>query len=117
MQNLQIPTTDEIRSAVRAELSDFFSNFHLQPQPEAEEIGRGAEFASRITGKAVPTIYSLCHERKIPHSKQGKDLYFSKTELLKWLRDGKRKTQSELALEAENFSTEKSKQTKIGVAI
>ncbi len=113
MQNLQIPTTDEIRSAVRAELSEFFSNFHFQPQPEVDEIGRGAEFASRITGKAVPTIYSLCHQRKIPHFKQGKDLYFRRSELLKFISDGKRKTQFELALEAESFSSEKHKQLKI----
>ncbi len=61
-------------------------------------------------GKAVPTIYSLCHQRKIPHFKQGKDLYFRRSELLKFISDGKRKTHSELALEAETFSPEKSRQ-------
>ncbi len=79
-------------------------------QPEPDEIG-GIELAVKITGKAKPTIYGLVHSRSIPHSKQGKRLYFSRKELLDWLRAGKRKTQSELALEAENFSSDKS-QTK-----
>lgn len=100
--SLAIPTTEDIQNIFRTELQNFFSNFQLQPKTEADEndIGKGAEFASRITGKAVPTIYDLVSKRSIPHFKRGKDLYFSKTDLLQWLRDGKRKTQSEIADEA-----------------
>ena len=110
---LTIPTTDDIRTAVRAELSDFFASFNFHPQPELEDIGKGAEFASQITGKAVPTIYDLVHKRLIPHSKNGKDLYFSRKELIEWLRSGKRKTISEIALDAQNFSNPK--QSKLNV--
>ncbi len=102
---LTIPTTDDIRIAVRDELATFFSTFQFQPQPETDDIGKGADFASKITGKAVPTIYDLVHKRLIPHSKRGKDLYFSRNELIQWLKSGKRKTQTELSLDAENFST------------
>lgn len=115
MQNLFLTqlSTVEIRELFRDELANFFSqNQTIAPQPETDDIGKGAEFASRVTGKAVPTIYDLVHKRLIPHSKRGKDLYFSKSELLQWLKDGKRKTQSEIALEAENFSPEKSRQSK-----
>jgi len=101
---LTIPTTDEIRAAVRDELATFFSSHQFQPQPEPDEIG-GIDLAVKITGKAKPTIYCLVHERKIPHSKQGKQLYFSRKELTDWLKAGKRKTQAELALDAENFSS------------
>ncbi|HSK72089.1 MAG TPA: helix-turn-helix domain-containing protein [Pyrinomonadaceae bacterium] len=104
MTNLQIPTADDIRAAVRDELATFFSNFQLQPQPEQDEIGKGAEFASKITGKAVPTIYDLVHKRLIPHSKRGKDLYFSRKELINWLKSGKRKTQSEIAADAQSYN-------------
>lgn len=101
---LTIPTTDDIRAAVRDELTAFFSTFQLQSKTDQDEIGKGAKFASKITGKAVPTIYYLCHERLIPHSKQGKDLYFSRNELIKWMTaDGKRKTQSEIQNQAEKF--------------
>lgn len=101
---LTIPTTDDIRSVVRGELKDFFSSFQFQPKTETDDIGKGAEFASKITGKAVPTIYDLVHKRLIPHSKVGKDLYFSRNDLIQWLKDGKRKTTAEIQSEANDLS-------------
>ena len=98
---LNIPTTDDIRAAVRDELAAFFSTFPLQQKIDLEEIGKGAEYAAKITGKAVPTIYDLVHKRLIPHSKRGKDLYFSKTDLLAWIKAGKRKTASEIQAAAQ----------------
>lgn len=97
---LTIPSTDDIRAAVRDELATFFSTYQVKPTEETDEIGRGAEFASKITGKAVPTIYDLVHKRLIPHSKRGKDLYFSRNELRRWMLEDRRKTEKELALEA-----------------
>lgn len=117
MQNLFLTqlSTVEIRELFRDELLYFFSQNQFvaaNPQSETDDIGKGAEFASKITGKAVPTIYDLVHKRLIPHSKRGKDLYFSRSELLQWLKDGKRKTQAEIALDAENFSRDNSRQSK-----
>jgi predicted DNA-binding transcriptional regulator AlpA len=101
MENLSLLTTEEIRAAVRDELTDFFASNQLDPRPELEEFG-GVELASKITGKAVATIYDLVSKRKIPHSKQGKKLYFSKKELLAWIQSGKRKTSAEIEAEAES---------------
>ncbi len=112
---LTIPTTDDIRAVVDAALTEFFSSYPIQPKSETDEIG-GIELAIEITGKAKPTIYSLCAGNLIPHSKRGKKLYFYRAELLAWLKDGKRKTHSELALDAENFSPNISKQNKSVVA-
>ncbi len=112
MPNFEIPTIDEIRAAVRDEMQVFAAAYPFQPQIEADEIG-GIDLAVQLTGKAKATIYSLCHARLIPHSKQGKQLYFSRKELLEWLKAGKRKTQNEIALEAENFSPENPDKLKI----
>lgn len=101
---LTIPSTDDIRNVVYETLTEYFSKNPIQPKTETDEIGKGAEFASKITGKAVPTIYDLVHKRLIPHSKQGKDLYFSRNELTKWMiKDGRRKTVSDIRNEAEKF--------------
>ncbi len=110
MPNFEIPTLEEIRAAIRDEMQIFVSAHQSQPQTEPDEIG-GVDLAVKITGKAKPTIYSLCHARLIPHSKQGKQLYFSRKELTDWLKSGKRKTQSQLALDAENFSPTNSRQS------
>jgi predicted DNA-binding transcriptional regulator AlpA len=97
MQKIEFPilTTEEIRNAVRSELADFFIANNFLIQPEADEIGDVA-FASKITGKAIPTIYDLVSKRLIPHSKKGKKLYFSKRELIDWINSGKRKTTAEI---------------------
>ena len=63
--------------------------------------------ASELLGLALPTLYALTSSRRIPHSRKGKKLYFSKTELTEWVKSGKRKTISEIETEAENFTSKK----------
>ena len=97
---LSIP---EVRQLFREELENYFAeNRTGETITKTDEIG-GIDLAIEITGLAKPTIYGLVSERKIPHSKQGKRLYFSRQELLEWLKQGKRKTQTEIKIEAENF--------------
>lgn len=101
MQNLVFTqlSIPEFQQIVRNELERFFAEQSLQKTNEADEIG-GVELAMEITGKAKPTIYDLVHKRLIPHSKQGKQLYFSRRELLDWIQSGKRKTASEVLSDA-----------------
>ena len=105
MQNLVFTQLSilEVRELFRDELENFFTGKRIgEPGPRTEEIG-GIELAIEITGLAKPTIYGLVSERKIPHSKQGKRLYFSRQELTEWLKQGKRKTNAEIAIEAANY--------------
>ena len=90
-----IPTNEEIRAAVRDELTAFFVLNHFQSQPEQDEIG-GVKEAALWVNKAPATIYDLVSKRLIPHSKRGKQLYFSKKELLAWISSGKRRTSAEI---------------------
>jgi predicted DNA-binding transcriptional regulator AlpA len=89
-------TAEEIRHLFRDEIERFFGTADSRTKPDVDETGKGAAFASRITGKAIPTIYSLVHQRLIPHSKRGGDLYFSRSELEEWIRSGRRKTRAEI---------------------
>lgn len=93
-------TIDDISRAIRDELKSYFEQ---QEEKEREDEIGGIELALEVTKLAKPTIYGLVSERKIPHSKRGKKLYFSRKELLIWLTNGKRKTQDEIAEEAVNF--------------
>lgn len=104
MQNLVFTqlSVPEVRQLFREELQEFFKR-QSTPQNTDDEIG-GLELAEHITGLKRPTIYNLVSERQIPFSKKGKRLYFYKKDLLKWLEQGKRKTQTELAAEAGNYS-------------
>lgn len=97
-------TIPELRQLFREELDSYFAGTPAnKTQPEPQDEISGIEPAMNLTGLAKATIYSLTSKGEIPHSKKGKRLYFSKQELLAWIREGKRKTQSEIQLEAQKF--------------
>jgi excisionase family DNA binding protein len=52
--------------------------------------------AATLTNLAVPTLYGLVHRRKIPSYRQGKRLYFLKSEILAWIKAGRRATIQEM---------------------
>ena len=52
---------------------------------------------------AVPTIYGLIHKMEIPYSKQGKRLYFLKSDLFEWIKSGRRKTMAEIKIDADSY--------------
>ena len=76
--------------------------------PIAEEFLTVQETANFLD-LAVPTIYSMVSEAKIPVNKRGKRLYFSKSELKTWIKEGRKKTNAEIAREADSYIHNKSK--------
>ena len=102
MQNLVLTqlSTPELQQIICDAVKTALAEQSLKQTTETDIIG-GVELAMEITGKAKPTIYDLVHKRLIPHSKRGKQLYFSRRELLEWINSGKRKTVSEIQLDAQ----------------
>lgn len=71
-----------------------------EPQPEADQlltVDQCAEFLNL----SKPTIYSLISKGEIPVMKRSKRCYFSRTELVQYLKEGRKRTLSETAKEAE----------------
>lgn len=105
MQNLVFTqlSIPEVRQLFREELQIFFAENckNQSQQPDFDETG-GVEFAAKVTGLAIPTIYTKVSLRQIPHSKPrgSKKLIFSRRDLENWMREGKRRTASEIATEA-----------------
>ena len=58
----------------------------------------------------VNTLYEKTSLKLIPHFKKGGKLLFVREELLKWVREGKVNTLSELQAQAVNYDTKKRKQ-------
>jgi excisionase family DNA binding protein len=56
---------------------------------------------------SVPTIYGLVSRSEIPVSKKGKRLYFSKQELTDWVKEGRKKTLTEINTEASIYLKKK----------
>ncbi len=59
--------------------------------------------AAQFLHLSKQTIYGLVSKGQIPHMKRGKILYFSKVELLEYLKAGRKKTISETEGEAESY--------------
>lgn len=78
---------------------DSIEKILLNPQPvpnqESNDFLTVAETAAFLN-LAVPTIYGLVHQGKIPSYKRSKRLYFSKAEIIFWVEDGRRKTAPEI---------------------
>ncbi|MBB2146835.1 helix-turn-helix domain-containing protein [Pedobacter sp. LMG 31464] len=58
--------------------------------------------ASELVTLAVPTLYSKVSLKEIPFCKKGKRLYFSKSELLKWVKSGVQETNGNIVNGVEN---------------
>ena len=68
-------------------------------QRAAEEL-LTVKQAAELLKLSVPTIYGYVQRQEIPVSKRGKRLYFSKQELLDWVKEGRKKTLSEIEEQA-----------------
>ncbi len=62
----------------------------------------GVTDAAEFLNLTVPTIYSKVSRGELPVMKRSKKLYFSKFDLMNYLKKGRRKTNHEMQEEANN---------------
>ena len=67
------------------------------------------EEATDFVGVALGTMYEYTSKRIIPHYKKGKRLFFFKSELSEWLKEGKVKTLKDIDQEAKDYLLNKNK--------
>ena len=91
-----------------AEIKHMIQNVQVYESKD-KSIPIGIEEASRIIGKAKPTIYALVRQRKIPCYKYGKKLYFFEEELLEWISKGKKKTLQQIESEVLKYNHDRNK--------
>jgi excisionase family DNA binding protein len=63
--------------------------------------------AAGFLNLTVPTVYSKVSKNELPVMKRSKRLYFSRNELLDYLKAGRKKTHSEIEQEAETYLKKK----------
>ncbi|TXK29852.1 helix-turn-helix domain-containing protein [Pontibacter qinzhouensis] len=71
-----------------------------QQPPQERELLLNVSQAAAFLHLSVATLYTKVSGREVPFSKRGKRLYFRKSELEEWVREGRRKTVSEIRQEA-----------------
>jgi excisionase family DNA binding protein len=104
----QVLTFDKLPEAVTiltkevSELKRLLIESKAKPTPEPETfltIQETAEFLNL----SVPTLYSKVSKGELPVMKRGKRLYFSRTELLEYIKEGRKKSNAEIEQEAEAY--------------
>ena len=108
------PTFDQLPQAVK-ELFEKVENIERlllsqsnELQPEADQL-LTIQQAGEILHLTVPTMYGLVQRAEVPVCKRGKRLYFSKQEITAWVMAGRKKTASEIEVEADNYINNVSK--------
>jgi predicted DNA-binding transcriptional regulator AlpA len=79
-----------------------------EPQTSPEQL-LNIQQAGNLLNLSVATLYGYVQRAAIPVSKKGKRLYFSKTELLEWVKEGRKKTAAETASEADQYLIKKNR--------
>lgn len=76
---------------------------HAQPiatPTEPQDNMMTIQEAAKFLNLTVPTLYSKVSKGELPVMKRSKRLYFSRTELMDYLKEGRRKTTDEIEQEA-----------------
>ena len=75
-------------------------------QPETDEL-LTVQDTAKFLSLSVATVYGLIHKGEIPVMKRSKRCYFSKVELINYLKQGRKKTFAETATEADTYLKKK----------
>ena len=76
------------------------------PQPETDEL-LTVQDTAKFLSLSVPTVYGLISKGELPVMKRSKRCYFSKIELINYLKQGRKKTNTEIKAEAEKHINRK----------
>jgi excisionase family DNA binding protein len=100
-------TTEELQTIINTSIRQALAEerkFHNQNKQEHEEKDLlNVKETAELLNLTIPTIYSKVNRGELPYMKKAKRLYFSKKELLDFLKSGRVKTEKELDDEAEAF--------------
>ena len=103
IEDLQTVIIDCVNSCLRNNKQE--SKAPTDQPEQLLTIQQAAEFLSL----SVPTLYSKVSKGELPVMKQGKRLYFSRTELMEYIKEGRKKTNAEIEAEAEAYLSDKKK--------
>lgn len=105
----QVLTFDKLPEAVTmltkevSELKRLLIEKQEQAPTEQPEQLLTVQEAAQFLNLTVPTIYSKVSKGELPVMKRSKRLYFSSTELMEYLKEGRKKSNAEIEQEAKAY--------------
>ena len=89
-------------SSIENLIHDLKQPTKVKPTEQPEQLLTVQE-AAQFLNLTVPTIYSKVSKGELPVMKRSKRLYFSSTELMEYLKEGRKKPNAEIEQEAEVY--------------
>jgi len=99
-----------IQSSVRKALKETPPQT-VEPTEQPEQLLTVQE-AAQFLNLTVPTIYSKASKGELPVMKRSKRLYFSSTELMEYIKEGRKKSNAEIEQEAKAYLSNNKKALK-----
>jgi excisionase family DNA binding protein len=102
MQFLIHITIDEFKALIKDTITEVIANSPQSNSHHPQELVKefmNVKEAAIFLSLAVNTLYEKTSERTIPHFKRGSRLMFKRSELIKWLEEGKVSTAAEVLLQ------------------
>lgn len=99
----QLPTAVSQLAKDVGELRQLIQKGIDQRAPEPQELLLTIQEAAGFLRLSVPTMYSKVSRGELPSMKRGKRLYFSQSELLSYIKEGRRSSNDELDAQAQAY--------------
>ncbi len=107
MENLtfeKLPEAVTILTREVSELKRLLLDKQDQPAPEPlKEKLLTVKEAGEFLNLTVPTMYSKVSRGELPVMKRGKRLYFSNTELMEYVKEGRKKSLTDIESEVNSY--------------
>lgn len=99
----QLPQAVTMLTKEVSELKRLLIEKQEQPTTDQPEQFLTIQEAAEFLSLTVPTMYSKVSKGELPVMKRSKRLYFSRTELLEYLKGGRKKSNAEIEQEAKAY--------------
>jgi excisionase family DNA binding protein len=103
MSNLNFESLPQVVHELSVKIDNFALLLKSTTQRKDQNDLLNTKEAAKFLNLSVPTLYSKASKKEIPYMKQGKRLYFSKTELVNYIKSGKVLSDREIEEQADNF--------------
>lgn len=97
---------EEFKIFLKQALSEILNERNNLSLPDIPDI-LDVEQAANFLRYKVNTLYEKTSQKTIPHFKKGGKLFFHRSELEAWIKEGKVKTHDELQSEAATYSMQR----------
>jgi len=99
-------TEEEFKNFLKQAITEVMKNLTIN-DTDLSSDPLDVEQAAKFLKIQITTLYEKTCHKTIPHFKKGNKLYFHKSDLLEWVKQGKVSTKNDLEIQAQTYLMKK----------